>query len=61
MEREEREGPPKELFKRKGEEVNEKTVYDLGDGEEGEYDVDALRRYQLDRLRSVFLFFFSPS
>jgi hypothetical protein len=58
MEREEREGPPKEIFKRnrrtdeKGEEVvNERTVYDLGDGEAGDYDVDALRRYQLDRLR----------
>jgi len=58
MEREEKEGPPKEIFKKnrrkdelEEEDVNEKTVYEVGDGEEGECDVDALRRYQLERLR----------
>ena len=61
VEREEREGPPKEVFKKKykkgQEEVNARTVYNLADEEAGEYDVDALRRYQLERLRSVdFLF-----
>jgi len=53
MEREEKEGPPKEIFKmnrrNEDEEVNEKTVYEVGDGEE--CDGDALRRYQLERLR----------
>ncbi|PPR05690.1 hypothetical protein CVT26_008931 [Gymnopilus dilepis] len=53
MEREEKEGPPPEIFKKKREldvdEVNEKTVYEVG-GEE-EYDEDALRKYQLERLR----------
>jgi len=50
--REEREGPPAEIFKKKGkdsEEINEKTVYEFGDG--NEYNDDALRRYQLERLR----------
>ena len=61
MEREEREGPPREIYKknstRDGEVVNERTVYELGDGEEGEYDEDALRKYQLERLRLVVYFF----
>jgi hypothetical protein len=51
--REEREGPPAEVFKkRKGvedEEVNEKNIYEVGD--EDDYDEDALRKYQLERLR----------
>lgn len=50
--KEEREGPPAEIFKKKGkdsEEINEKTVYEFGDG--NEYNDDALRRYQLERLR----------
>jgi hypothetical protein len=58
MAREEKEGPPIEIFKKnqtEEEEVNEKTVYDVG---EGECDLDALRTYQLERLRYV-LFFFS--
>lgn len=52
MAKEEREGPPAEIFKKKGkdlEEINEKTVYEFGDG--NEYNDDALRRYQLERLR----------
>ncbi|KDN42977.1 hypothetical protein RSAG8_06503, partial [Rhizoctonia solani AG-8 WAC10335] len=60
MEREEREGPPKELFKKgrgaradevdSDEEVNEETIFTTQDGED-DYDEDALRQYQLDRLR----------
>ncbi|KAI0082298.1 hypothetical protein K474DRAFT_1655677 [Panus rudis PR-1116 ss-1] len=52
MAREEREGPPPELFKRRmddDEEINEKNIYETGGGED--YDEDALRRYQLERLR----------
>jgi len=52
MEREEKEGPPSEIFKKKEldpNDINEKTVFDVG-GEE-EYDEDALRKYQLERLR----------
>jgi hypothetical protein len=54
--REEREGPPTEVFKKKREvededEVNETNVYDVG--EEDEVDEDALRKYQLERLRYV--------
>lgn len=54
MAREEKEGPPPEVFKKrelKPEEINERTVYELGDGED--YDEDALRNYQLERLRYV--------
>ncbi|KAI0307985.1 hypothetical protein B0F90DRAFT_1807324 [Multifurca ochricompacta] len=46
-------GPPLKLFKKKktidGEEVNEKTIYETGNADE--YDEDALRQYQLERLR----------
>ncbi|KAG7099180.1 hypothetical protein E1B28_001049 [Marasmius oreades] len=53
MVREEKEGPPPELFRKKGkaegEEINERTIYDVGD--ENDFDEDALRKYQLDRLR----------
>ncbi|KZW02680.1 hypothetical protein EXIGLDRAFT_744513 [Exidia glandulosa HHB12029] len=55
MAREEREGPPQEVFgkgKRQEsdeEEVNERTIYEVNDGED--YDQDALRKYQLERLR----------
>ena len=52
MAREEKEGPPSEIFKKKdlnAEEVDEKNVYDVGG--EDEYDEDALRQYQLERLR----------
>jgi len=52
MAKEEREGPPAEIFKKKRkdlEEINERTVYEFGDGDE--YNDDALRRYQLERLR----------
>ncbi|RUS12658.1 hypothetical protein BC938DRAFT_478609, partial [Jimgerdemannia flammicorona] len=64
--REEQEGPPREIFKagrRKGgkvtnadtddeddeEEVTAKTIVKADEGEE--FDMDALRKYQLDRLR----------
>ncbi|KIJ63014.1 hypothetical protein HYDPIDRAFT_113516 [Hydnomerulius pinastri MD-312] len=64
--REEKEGPPPEVFKKKkagaparedddeeqedeDEEINEKTIYETGTGED--YDEDALRTYQLERLR----------
>ncbi|KAH7882945.1 hypothetical protein F5I97DRAFT_1930559 [Phlebopus sp. FC_14] len=54
MAREEKEGPPPEVFKKKknaedNEEVNAKTIYETGTGED--YDEDALRTYQLERLR----------
>ncbi|KAI9462379.1 hypothetical protein BJY52DRAFT_1203198 [Lactarius psammicola] len=47
-------GPPLELFKKNKvtdyeEDVNERTIYETGIS--GEYDEDALRRYQLERLR----------
>ena len=55
MAREEKEGPPAEIFKKKrelkAEEINERTVYEVGNEEE--YDEDALRKYQLERLRYV--------
>ncbi|VDB99638.1 unnamed protein product [Peniophora sp. CBMAI 1063] len=53
MAREEREGPPVELFKKKKaaeeEEVDATNIYETGDADE--YDEDALRKYQLERLR----------
>ncbi|KAL1951845.1 hypothetical protein VTO73DRAFT_994 [Trametes versicolor] len=52
MAREETEGPPPEVFKRRElepEEINERTIYETGDGED--YDEEALRNYQLERLR----------
>lgn len=53
MAREEAEGPPAEIFRKKDvespEEVNARTVYEVGG--EDEYDEDALRKYQLERLR----------
>ncbi|KAJ7487547.1 hypothetical protein B0H11DRAFT_2172669 [Mycena galericulata] len=50
--REEKEGPPPEIFKKSSveeDEVDEKNIYQVGD--ENDYDEDALRRYQLERLR----------
>lgn len=49
--REEKEGPPVEIFqkRKRDEEVNEQNIYDVGDG--ADYDEDALRKYQLERLR----------
>lgn len=51
--REEKEGPPPEVFKKPAaqdeEEINERTIYETGDGED--YDEDMLRKYQLERLR----------
>ncbi|KAG6885584.1 hypothetical protein C0993_012586 [Termitomyces sp. T159_Od127] len=52
MAREEKEGPPSEIFRKKSngdEEVNAQNIYDVGG--EDEYDKDALRNYQLERLR----------
>ena len=55
MAKEETEGPPMEVFKRRDvegeEEINEKNIYEFGDGDD--YDEDALRNYQLGRLRYV--------
>lgn len=55
MAREEKEGPPADVFKKKrdfkDEEVNETNIYEPGDEED--YDEDALRKYQLERLRYV--------
>ncbi|CAA7258695.1 unnamed protein product [Cyclocybe aegerita] len=52
--REEKEGPPPEIFKKKRDlevdEVDEKNIFEVGD-EDHDYDEDALRRYQLERLR----------
>jgi len=55
MAKEEREGPPAELFKKPKEfehedEVDEQNIYETGDAED-EVDEDALRKYQLERLR----------
>ncbi|KAJ7900291.1 hypothetical protein B0H14DRAFT_3080630 [Mycena olivaceomarginata] len=51
--REEKEGPPPEIFKKPSaleeDEVDEKNIYNVGD--ENDYDEDALRKYQLERLR----------
>lgn len=49
-------GPPSELLQKKksldGErDVNERTIYETGDADE--YDEDALREYQLQRMRCV--------
>ncbi|KAF8421288.1 pre-rRNA processing protein Esf1 [Tirmania nivea] len=55
LEREEMEGPPKEIFTTKNgeedeeEEINEKTIIKTDDGEE--FDSTRLRDYQLERLR----------
>jgi hypothetical protein len=53
MAREEVEGPPADVFRTRREldpdEVTAETVYDVGD--EGEVDDDALRTYQLERMR----------
>lgn len=55
MAREEKEGPPTEIFKKRKndekEEIDERNIYELGD--EDEHDDDALRKYQLQRLRYV--------
>ncbi|KAK0464875.1 uncharacterized protein EV420DRAFT_1759641 [Desarmillaria tabescens] len=52
MAREEKEGPPAEVFKKKkveDEEVNDRNIYEVGD--EHDLNEDALRKYQLERLR----------
>ena len=48
MAREEIQGPPPEIFKRKNHE--QQNIHDVGG--EDDYDEDALRKYQLERLRS---------
>lgn len=58
MAREETEGPPMEVFKKQrdaedGGEINEKNIHEVGD--ENDYDEDALRTYQLERLRHVLI------
>ena len=61
--REEREGPPVELFKQKKmeteDDINEQTIYETGGG--ADYDEDALRKYQLERLRCDTYFSVFPS
>jgi hypothetical protein len=56
--REEKEGPPPWVFKKRNEsedeEVNGQNVYELGGSDD--YDEDALRKYQLERLRWVSIF-----
>ncbi|KAH7910970.1 hypothetical protein BJ138DRAFT_1113622 [Hygrophoropsis aurantiaca] len=54
MTREEKEGPPAEVFKKKKvpeneEDINEKTIFETGDSQD--YNEEALRTYQLERLR----------
>jgi hypothetical protein len=54
MAKEEKEGPPAEVFKRMrdvedDEDINEKNIHEIGD--ENDYDEEALRNYQLERLR----------
>lgn len=51
MAREEKEGPPAELFKKTTsiDENDPRSLYETGEGED--YDEDALRKYQLERLR----------
>ncbi|KAF8642244.1 hypothetical protein AX16_009519 [Volvariella volvacea WC 439] len=53
MAKEEKEGPPPEIFKThefQESEINEKTIHDVADAE-ANYNEDALRTYQLERLR----------
>jgi len=54
---EQKEGPPKELFKRRTSEGEYDTDDDtlLREDDGNEYDEDALRKYQLERLRYVLL------
>jgi hypothetical protein len=57
LEQEQKEGPPKELFKKRGQDeddMDEQTLLEEDDG--NEYDEEALRKYQLERLR----YFFHP-
>jgi hypothetical protein len=54
LEQERKEGPPKELFKKSNlQDVHGPYRAENDDG--NEYDEDALRRYQLERLRCVFV------
>ena len=60
--REQQEGPPKELFKRRPSEdeygLHDDTLLEEDDG--NEYDEEALRKYQLERLRYVFVLYYGP-
>jgi hypothetical protein len=52
MAQEDKEGPPPELFRKKAtedEEITTETIIETNNGED--YDEDALRKYQLERLR----------
>lgn len=52
MAQEDKEGPPPELFRKKAledEELTAETLIETNNGED--YDEDALRKYQLERLR----------
>lgn len=52
LKREEVEGPPKEIFKKTRRDDNDLSLTNLIEEDDGdEYDEDALRKYQLERLR----------
>lgn len=57
MAREEKQGPPPEIFQRQPymdpSQIDEKTLYEIGDAD-ADYNEDALRIYQLERLRHVY-------
>lgn len=54
MAKEERDGPPAEVFKKKKPAEDDLDVKDIiADGQEDDFDEDALRKYQLDRMRYV--------
>lgn len=65
MAKEEIEGPPVELFTTGGkkdeemdeEDVNEETIFQTGDADH--VNNDALRKYQLERLRYIFILYYS--
>jgi hypothetical protein len=49
--REEKEGPPTEVFRANDSDSDERGLHETGNGED--YNEDALRKYQLERLRCV--------
>ncbi len=54
--REEKEGPPKEIFQKQGDDndVNERNIFEVGG--EDDYNNEALRQYQLQRMRYLSCF-----
>jgi hypothetical protein len=57
IEREDKEGPPKEIFKKRNTDDEEEGTNVIEEDDGKEYDEEALRRYQLERLRSVYFHF----